>query len=578
MSVDTADVSRWVEHEQVDEPRPRTRSFAADTVLFAAVLVGRVVFLWSRQIFTITADEPATLAMSRWLSGSGRWSMFGFSTWQPGLAIVAAPIHLVVDDRTQLLRSILVLNAVISAIAALVLVRVLRRLVDAPSTFVYFAAAAVALAPMSMVSSTFVWAEPLVTLSFLTSLVWLMRFYEGHRLVDGAAAIAFAAGGWLSHGRLLMLFGIVVVLVLGRALATREREQAIVLAGVATLSYAMCTAIASVVTAQVWDTPARTNSVRGIGARFFDVPGAATSLLGQVWYQLVATCGVVVIGVVAVVRAGAHDPEHPNRSVDARLLGACVIPQVALSVVFMIDRTRVDHDIYGRYNDAILWPVLALGLITMLDSRHLRRPFGHELRLTGIIVLGLVITALGVVATNARTLSEGGIARSMIPGVAAFDPRGDGIDVLAVTMAAACVVIAITAAWLSRRAWILAAVLVVLAVVGGLRVHDALATDKDANLQSAGVAALTNSILAPGETVGFRIDPRSSVVTFQAQALQQHLYQWFLPEVEITRDRGADDSVGPHVFAATDDPSLIAQGATVVWEDPHVAMALWREP
>jgi hypothetical protein len=51
----------------------------------------------------------------------------------------------------------------------------------------------------------------------------------------------------------------------------------------------------------------------------------------------------------------------------------------------------------------------------------------------------------------------------------------------------------------------------------------------------------------------------------------------YLPHRTFVRDHGTDDSVGPYVFAPVNDPDMREADADVLWTDPTVRVALWRE-
>ena len=55
------------------------------------------------------------------------------------------------------------------------------------------------------------------------------------------------------------------------------------------------------------------------------------------------------------------------------------------------------------------------------------------------------------------------------------------------------------------------------------------------------------------------------------------VFNWFLPDHRIVRDQGLADDVGPFVFAPLNDPDLNRSGGSVLWIDPTVDIALWRE-
>ncbi len=95
------------------------------------------------------------------------------------------------------------------------------------------AAGAVAIAPASLSSTAFVWAEALVTVTLLATLWLMLRFYDDPRSSIGCATAAMAALGFTGHGRMLPLVPVVLVLLLLRCVMARAWIRGAVITAVA---------------------------------------------------------------------------------------------------------------------------------------------------------------------------------------------------------------------------------------------------------------------------------------------------------------------------------------------------------
>src|SRR5918994_6292511 len=111
-----------------------------------------------------------------WFRGDDRasrggvpWTMHDHSTWQPGYATVLSPVHWFTDDPVTVLRTALVVNAVLGGVAAFLLVMVVRRLTILRPWQGAAVAGIVALAPATLFTTEFVWSEALVAVSFVAT-------------------------------------------------------------------------------------------------------------------------------------------------------------------------------------------------------------------------------------------------------------------------------------------------------------------------------------------------------------------------------------------------------------------------
>ncbi len=558
------------------------------------VAAARWAFSGDRRVFHVSPDEPSQLAIARWLAGGRRWNMFDHATWQPGLGTLLTPIYWFTDDGELAVRWALGVNALIAGLSAAVLVVLARRLTGLPVLACGLVATIAAVAPASLSASSFVWAEPLVSLSFVLTIVVLLRWFDTSRISVAMVAIAVSIGGYTSHARLLPVVGATVLLTVGREASRRRWWRAAALAGTTLTLYVASAAWTRWILDNVWDDPSDQNTVGAVWERAQQPLEVAEALLGQAWYQLAATLGIAMIGAVLIMRAAfrpfASSPIEHLRVIDARIVAVSTLPMIGLSAVFMSGRDRPDQFVYGRYNDAVVWPIIVVGLAWIgrratsgFERRHLVLAAA-----TGASILGL---GFAVDLLHGDAIRERYGVRGMIAGLLPYVDGGNTLDVWRASLVSAAIFVAVIgiarlAAAERLPAKAVPAVLGLGAVFTvALLAVAAVRTEEVADLRLNGwtvAAAVTavDAIVPPGEPLGVRPVPnsRDPVVKWVPQRQRFQLYQLFLPERSFVRDRGVDDDVGPYVFAVLDDPELLEAGARVVWRDPGLRIGLWQEP
>ena len=434
--------------------------------------------------------------------------------------------------------------------------------------------------PASLSASAHIWAEPAVTVAFIGTLTLTMTFFERHHFVPGAAAIVTAAGGWLAHGRLLPLLATVTVITVGGALVVRRWRLALALATVAAISGSIVVEFSAFVIRHVWDQPNTANTAGSTLHRLADPAAVVSSGIGQLWYLLVSSALVFGIGATVVLRAVGGDHASKLANSHARIIVALTAPLVATSIVFMADRGRPDQWIYGRYNDAIMWPVLAIGLGWIIEVRRHDRQ--RVVRLAGGLAATTLACGLFVTLAHGEEFSRTRGVQDMIAGIHFGQELTGSLNPAILTLVAILAsALGLRAVWngrLSHHA--LAVVAAGVLTVVALTTHIELGRDLNSWAASRTVTQAATTNLPPGEVVGFRFANIAGIATvsFDDQTRFVLAYQWFLPDHQIVRDGGLTDDVGPFVFAPLSDPDLTAAGAQVLWIDPRVDIALWREP
>jgi hypothetical protein len=527
-----------------------------------------------REVFHVTPDEPGQLAMARFLAGGTRWSMFDHSTWRPAFAALVAPVHWLTDDPTTTFRFALGVNAVLGGIAAVLLCLLVRRLGDLDARWCAIAAVLASLLPGLLFPTSWAWAESLVAVAVAATALLLSRFVESPTVGRAVVAGAVAGGAFSVHGRLFPLA--LSAAGVGLVLAIRRRTSWVV--ATTLVASAAITGLAAQlwtgwVIDRVWEDPTSTNSAGGLGERLLRPGLVALSAVGQTWYLLASTACLAGLGAAGVVRLARRG--HPT----AAVVLATVVPLVAVSFVFVADRTRPDHLVYGRYNDAVIGPVLVAGVAALLAV-----PSARWLRWAGVGSIAVLVASAGtLLLLRSDSLASGPGVRAMVVGIQWFGVRDD-IPVLGITVAAATAAILLLVVGhvpAPRRPALVTVVLVVLLVVSARRTLDVLDIGLNQWTSARAVEEVHATIVPPGEEVRFREVPTDEgpSVSWSDQRRRRMLYQMYLPDHEMLLDStpGAAD-VTPFVFAPRGDPVMVDRGAEVVWRDPAVSMALWREP
>jgi hypothetical protein len=333
----------------------------------------------------------------------------------------------------------------------------------------------------------------------------------------------------------------------------------------------------------VTDASARFDSVL---ERLGEPVGILLSAAGMTWYQLVTTAGIVALGGWAVWMALLARGEGTGvdlSRVHALLLVVVLAPAMAISAVWMTGGQAPGHLVYGRYWDALLGPIVALGVLVL--ARAPRR----ALRQSALVVsLSLVIGGVAFAyvrqdAIDAAIEQAGGLgSRRRMLSLLAFTGGQADIDIVRTTLIAlaiSTVLLALSALRL-HRSWgavLLASALVLLIGVANNQAMLSVNSDQlNGFAASAVVADVVEDGPAPGETIGIRWDTPD--VTWMATMRRWMVYQFYLPDnpiVGLGDDRLPEVAEPAFVFASPDDPRLIAAGADVVWSHPDEPFALW---
>ena len=305
-----------------------------------------------------------------------------------------------------------------------------------------------------------------------------------------------------------------------------------------------------------------------------------TAALGQSWYLLAASAGLAAIGSTVLVSnslGGGRALESRPTTPDARLLLLLTLAMVATSVLFMSGRVdRTDMLVYGRYNEAVIWPVLLIGVGWVASAElSLAARSSRRWRLPALSVVALVIAGIATKLVNGDDLIGYASNREMIAGVVALNNSDVEIRVVAISLASAASAVAL---WLvcsyNKR---LAALLAVLMIAGlGVATRNIVEPGQNALARAENVRSVVGLVPEDAAITFLYVTDIDARPRYAVQLYYAHAYQWFLPEHEFQLAFEAPLKSGDLLFAPENTSALLERSASIVWNDAASGMTLWK--
>lgn len=355
-------------------PRPARAALAAWALGLAVVLV-HLPAAWRTEGPIVLWDEPGYLGNARYLAdGVGRT----FLGYQSGYSLLLVPPAWLSDDPVTAYRLSLGVNALLAGAVPVLGYFLARRLRPDAGAFAHLVTAAVlgayagfaGLAGVAMSENAFV---PLVLGCTLAIAVARERPHHWYT----AAVLAGYASGVNARG--LAVAGAFVLCRVVTAWAARRPGRAL---GPSLVALAVV-GVARVLNRVVAGT-GRVPGTADASGNFVDPvvdPGewreVAANLFGRVSYLGVASLGLVFVGIVVAGRALPTRVRRDDGALGTVSLFAlpCLLVTVAAGAISGVGFPfyRLDVLVYGRYSDAVVAPVLAIGAVTVFSAGLARR-------------------------------------------------------------------------------------------------------------------------------------------------------------------------------------------------------------
>ncbi|MCP4958939.1 MAG: hypothetical protein GY925_06665 [Actinomycetia bacterium] len=412
----------------------------ADVVAGAIAAVAAVIMGLPKMGPAVFGDEFGYLAAGQYLGGGGVLYLGGGTPYHPGFGLFLAPIAMLTLDRSLLYAGALALNGLFAGVAVLATTRLVVAVTDEAPRTVVLAVAVGAVSPGFVYYTGFAMAETLTAGLVALFLLALCRLEERRDWTSAVRLAATAGLSYAAHPRGLVLLGLVLV---GAVVAAALRW----LTGRVALT-AFVTALASGAVARLLigaTTSALYSAERGNSAsvtRLLDADAFESVLrvAGRSWYVVVATAGLAVVGAASAVS------RPPHHSVTRRATVVVPVMVLIVTAVGQASTTRADLLIYGRYVEATLLPLAALGALAAI---------AREIRWWMLAPVVLLVAAAGTLlflVPDSRL--DGRVGVFNVPGLGtAFGLLGGSFDkVLWASSLVAALVVSLLLRWIPRVA------------------------------------------------------------------------------------------------------------------------------
>lgn len=370
---------------------PSAPTTAARVVGVVALVSFAVRVVLAQQVTSpfIFQDEGGYLGVARLLVGDAP-TLYG-PTYLPGYGLLLAPFAAVLEPE-GLQRAAQVLNAAAAAATIPVLYLIGRRLAQTPPWLSATAAVVGGTTAASLLQATMLLPESVFALAVLVAVVAVHRAITERTTGSSVLAGAVVGVSYGLHPRGIVVVGAAaLVAVVAWRLRVVAARPALALIGVA------AAVVVGFQLVHLWATdalyPAGTKpSLAGSPLESVIEPKALLLIsLGQGWYLLVASLGLVAFGLLAAVRLGVVERTTPRgltaAFVAAGMLGSLALGSIASYGVGTGEVGRADQPVYGRYLEQ--WVPVLIVLAPALVRRWARPALFAVAGLTAVVGWGL---------------------------------------------------------------------------------------------------------------------------------------------------------------------------------------------
>jgi hypothetical protein len=358
----------------------------------------RVWFSRGQAVPLANPDETAYLITARVLAG-GPGANLSYSTLYPvGYPALITPVFWFAHDATTAYRSVLVVNALISALLMPLAFIAGRRLgLGRPAA--YTVAMVTALLPAGFFYSEYAMSDaiyPVITLAWLlTTHAWLTARSPRTRFATAVGSALLAGYADAVHSRGLVIVVCYVVLC-GLVFLRRMVSRDTVVAALATLGVAVFAdwAVNLHIAKVLYGTGARSLSGQAL-QRLHSVHGTVLVLemaAGQMWRLFIDSWGLAAVGLIAaLVVISRRDTRTDLRIMAA--LAVAVTAAIAVTAPAALPPDQPQAWASGRYLDGMIATFFVVGAVVLLRAGRRQVVASAVLAAPVAVVAGIVVDA-----------------------------------------------------------------------------------------------------------------------------------------------------------------------------------------
>ncbi|MFD1859735.1 hypothetical protein EHW97_01075 [Aeromicrobium camelliae] len=385
--------------QQGAPPRDDRRSWWMFSAILAVIAAAgtHITVAWSARSPSFPFDEITYLQMARLIAGDPPAGPVDSGGYYPGWSAVIAPVWWVTQDPLTVYRASIAIAVVLAVLTIWPLSTLVRRWGLTWPQAVTVAAVVMCL-PSRALQSDYVLSESLLMLLVVCAVLAGMRLWERPSVARALLLSTVVALAYLTHARVLpfVLAAGIWLLFFFRRSWLPALCGLVSLAGLSWGVGELATALNDrLVEGAFAQTEGFTQNLETTTAGLLAVAGS-----GQVWYQLVASFGVVALGAIAVVVGVARDLRHWMVGPAGLVLGV-VLAMVLLSILawsgeanlYLNEWRRLDAWLYGRYADPFTAVVVAIGLAVIVRGASWKVLVSSAVAAAGVLAVVLVKVA-----------------------------------------------------------------------------------------------------------------------------------------------------------------------------------------
>jgi len=349
------------------------RAWIAVAIATVATLIARLVLARSVVSPFIFQDEGGYVGVARLLAGDAP-SLYG-PTYLPLWGVLLAPAAAALDPGA-LHTAAQVLNALVAAATIPVLHLLGRRVAGTPPWVSAAAAVAGGLTAASVLQATMLLPEALLALTVAAVVLALHAALGDRRVGPAVAAGALAGASYGVHPRaVVVVVAVVVVAVAAWRSGTLGARAAGALGGAAVVAAAASQVLHAWATSELYRSGTQPSLAGSPLGALGEPVGSAVIALGQSWYVVVASLGLVAVGFAAAAQLGWTQRSTPA-GLAAGFVVLGVLGSLALGTIGSYEVGagtsvgRADLPLYGRYLEQ--WTPVLVVLAPALARRWVR--------------------------------------------------------------------------------------------------------------------------------------------------------------------------------------------------------------
>ena len=526
---------------------------------------------------TIHPDEWGFLTNGQAIIGHVEAPIPTGSFYPAGFGIITGLAGLITGSLSGAYRVTLFVNIGFSLLTAWCAGRVAVKTFKVSASVGRLVSLLVLVLPGTIVSAMFAWPEIAARLAFLGFVALVYRTVSSQNVTDAVVLCLYTGLMPGLHGRFTLLMPVIALLCMWLWRIKRLSFRALSVSGSAMVAgYAASYFLNKFVKASIYvESYDQENRLLSRLFRPELWPALLRTMVGQTWYLLATTVGLVGLGLAFAVWSSIRNRHERlnNESTWAESVTLAVLAMSMFSIIFtgglqLLHGNRGDHLMYGRYVEMMVPAVIVVAIVALAR----RDVFASKAWLMSLVVMPLL--SIAYVIVDGGDGVKGGASRKNIvfPNIVGADAARYVVSPGFLTFTAFFLIIGVLLWLLSRKSRSLALVVLVLLFAVG-------------DITSGQRSLLTRSDNMEGKTNTIQMvkDSGTTLVGFDSGIRNDPSYYYLryrLHPVRIVRfDFSTLGSKIPSAYNCLygwgDKPPADGQW-TIVADEPGVARVLWQ--